>query len=499
MSKRLFVLCNLLSIFLLSCSTVSKHNGRLSIGESGKLESYTGESPLLKEFKKDYGAEWKFNRNPQNRKTPPKLGLAMSGGGVRSASFCIGVLRGLEESHVLDSVDIISSVSGGGYALLWYYSQYIHMKKAVEEGGVNPYGSEDVFRVCPPKEKGKQTSSTSAACDDDKYRFQHNLEEKSYIASRSPDALYKYSDLFMKGVLASMTFPAHVLGNFVFDWRWNVNLYRYFYQNGLERVYSYVPLKGDLKTYLNDRRVLFPRVNAEKISFGDVRDFLNEKAEDCSQEKFDDDKCEDMPFFVVNATSSYGNSDLFFRKLPFAKVKDSMEERIFEFTPLSYGSDSYGYDKDFPVSFSKAVTIAGAAVDSQAEQLKNWYTIPVIWMMDIANLNLGYDIDNYNLSWHESFLHNLLPFPLYMLSPNFKQDEDTVKIHLSDGGHSENLGLYSLIRRRVKNIIIVDAEYDPNYHMNLRKSTVLGWKCVRLNTMMFLMSTMTMLKATINQ
>ena len=33
---------------------------------------------------------------------------------------------------------------------------------------------------------------------------------------------------------------------------------------------------------------------------------------------------------------------------------------------------------------------------------------------------------------------------------------------MSDGGHSENLGLYSLIRRGVKKIIVVDAEYDPN-------------------------------------
>ena len=31
---------------------------------------------------------------------------------------------------------------------------------------------------------------------------------------------------------------------------------------------------------------------------------------------------------------------------------------------------------------------------------------------------------------------------------------------MSDGGHSENLGLYSLVKRRVKNIIAVDAEHE---------------------------------------
>lgn len=36
-------------------------------------------------------------------------------------------------------------------------------------------------------------------------------------------------------------------------------------------------------------------------------------------------------------------------------------------------------------------------------------------------------------------------------------------ITLSDGGHSENLGAFALIRRGVKNIIIIDAEHDPSY------------------------------------
>ena len=48
-------------------------------------------------------------------------GIALSGGGMRSASFCLGVLQGLDalsEDHdprVLDAVDYLSTVSGGGY------------------------------------------------------------------------------------------------------------------------------------------------------------------------------------------------------------------------------------------------------------------------------------------------------------------------------------------------------------------------------------------------
>jgi Patatin-like phospholipase len=43
------------------------------------------------------------------------VGLALSGGGIRSAAFCLGVLQALDRTKVLDSVDYMSTVSGGGY------------------------------------------------------------------------------------------------------------------------------------------------------------------------------------------------------------------------------------------------------------------------------------------------------------------------------------------------------------------------------------------------
>jgi predicted acylesterase/phospholipase RssA len=43
------------------------------------------------------------------------VGLALSGGGIRSAAFCLGVLQALHKNKVLDRVDYLSTVSGGGY------------------------------------------------------------------------------------------------------------------------------------------------------------------------------------------------------------------------------------------------------------------------------------------------------------------------------------------------------------------------------------------------
>jgi hypothetical protein len=45
--------------------------------------------------------------------------LCLSGGGIRSATFSLGVIQGLAERGVLDRFDYLSTVSGGGYLGAW--------------------------------------------------------------------------------------------------------------------------------------------------------------------------------------------------------------------------------------------------------------------------------------------------------------------------------------------------------------------------------------------
>jgi hypothetical protein len=42
-------------------------------------------------------------------------GLALSGGGIRSAAFCLGALQALDKHKYIDRLDYMSTVSGGGY------------------------------------------------------------------------------------------------------------------------------------------------------------------------------------------------------------------------------------------------------------------------------------------------------------------------------------------------------------------------------------------------
>src|SRR6185437_4894901 len=48
-----------------------------------------------------------------------RTALCLSGGGVRSASFGLGVLQGLAHAGLLDQFDYLSTVSGGGYIGGW--------------------------------------------------------------------------------------------------------------------------------------------------------------------------------------------------------------------------------------------------------------------------------------------------------------------------------------------------------------------------------------------
>jgi len=52
---------------------------------------------------------------PADRPSDAVVGVALSGGGIRSATFCLGVFQALAELKRLAGIDYISTVSGGGY------------------------------------------------------------------------------------------------------------------------------------------------------------------------------------------------------------------------------------------------------------------------------------------------------------------------------------------------------------------------------------------------
>lgn len=71
------------------------------------------------------------------------VGLSFSGGGIRSATFNLGVLQALKKLGLLKFVDYLSTVSGGGYIGSWFVANRLReqqrsLAEKVESGDLKP-------------------------------------------------------------------------------------------------------------------------------------------------------------------------------------------------------------------------------------------------------------------------------------------------------------------------------------------------------------------------
>lgn len=60
------------------------------------------------------------------------IGLAFSGGGIRSATFNLGILQALAHETLLRAFDYISTVSGGGYIGGWLMGWMHHQQVGIQ-------------------------------------------------------------------------------------------------------------------------------------------------------------------------------------------------------------------------------------------------------------------------------------------------------------------------------------------------------------------------------
>ena len=183
-----------------------------------------------------------------------------------------------------------------------------------------------------------------------------------------------------------------------------------------------------------------------------------------------------MPFWIINAVATESRST--FGWWQTAGKFSTTSSDIFEMTPVAHGSGRYGY-VSAPMSlhgFSvlDSVTAAAAFLDpNQNVEGGRYLRGPIGVLQRVFNLDWGIDISNYNVSDARRTLHTAMPFPMFD-SPvsqhvvhrgQSKEDKDrvgSVFIRLIDGGNGENLGLYSLLKRGTRNIVVSDAAFDGN-------------------------------------
>ncbi|MEP7219955.1 MAG: patatin-like phospholipase family protein, partial [Bacteroidota bacterium] len=83
-------------------------------------------------------ARWKASRN--------LTGLALSGGGIRSATFCLGLLQGLREKGLIQAFDYLSTVSGGGFVGGWWSAWLARAPRFEVADICDPIGLIDLLR-----------------------------------------------------------------------------------------------------------------------------------------------------------------------------------------------------------------------------------------------------------------------------------------------------------------------------------------------------------------
>jgi Patatin-like phospholipase len=141
----------------------------------------------------------------------------------------------------------------------------------------------------------------------------------------------------------------------------------------------------------------------------------------------------------------------------------------FTVSPLHAGSYWLGYRRSKyyggsdGITLGASIAISGAFVSPNMGFMMN---SPVVrFLMAVFNVRFGWWLGNPGPAGEKTFQ---LDSPRLSVLPFFNEaigntDDKAPYVYLSDGGHFENLGLYEMILRRCRFIVVCDATTDPDY------------------------------------
>jgi hypothetical protein len=167
------------------------------------------------------------------------------------------------------------------------------------------------------------------------------------------------------------------------------------------------------------------------------------------------------PFHIINMALNIVSS----KKLAWQERK----AEPFTVSPLHSGSacKAYRSSREYGhvgegISLGTAMAISGAA----ASPNMGYHSAPSItFLMALLNVRLGWWLGNPGVEGEQTYRREGPSFAIVpLLSEMFGLTTDTNRyIYLSDGGHFENLGLYEMVRRRCRLIVVSDAGCDPEF------------------------------------
>lgn len=140
----------------------------------------------------------------------------------------------------------------------------------------------------------------------------------------------------------------------------------------------------------------------------------------------------------------------------------------FAMTPLYCGSWCEGYRPSTEyggpggITIGTAITISGAAVNPNM----GYSSSPALaFLMGIFNVRLGAWLGNTNRKGNSTYNR---PGPRQAIMPLFAEifgltNSSRRYVNLSDGGHFDNLGLYEVVLRRCRHVLVCDAGQDGSF------------------------------------
>lgn len=379
-----------------------------------------------------------------HQRLEPLTGLALSGGGIRSATFNLGVLQALDAQHTLPYVDYMSSVSGGSYIAGWMQA---HL-------GANQHGS---FR----DEVYYQIGATNS--HDLLWNNGDNVEQLRTHAQFLNKGRYAEGPILVWSYL--WRWPLALLTDVILHIKGNYNEFHpiTIYQDRLEVTYFRgtppanvsTPAKSELElTALNGASFPTPYliINGNLVNHGTPR------GQGDARDQFNFEFTRD---FTGSDGLGYIPSEAFDR---------SVEEVDMDGAGRPVEVHVSGDELDgSSFRLSQAVAASGAAFDPDGfiTRVPNqWVRTPAGYAASLVNLNLGYETWNYARGYDGPFWTPVDYARMQTYQRVLEPETDARWIEITDGGHYENLGVLSLARRGVSCIIAIDASADRHWEFD---------------------------------
>jgi len=427
------------------------------------------------------------------------IGVALEGGGGKSAPFALGVLAGLHQLGLFTErrVGAVASVSGGTYAASFLFNRLLDQYEARPGAG----DFDQWFRSCVPDAYGHSPYLVSLAkqglplCGElareqhtynrfrDDYAFQGQVWQFSKVLF--PDGANRLEEspaaasVLSTGALVGQTgfsLPFQYLARGVFRWPFNSAPSKLAYMYGLERQYGYSPqdwLRAGCTseeqaqtTLTRAQRPLAACTPSEK-----TRATLISRQPRSLAALAEVSQNRAGPQWIIASNTPGGASPVGWLTV---FSRDPVRHQ-FELTPEGYGSGIHGYARMAPESLPRffgsfdvspqhmsimdAVAASSAFFDDE-QSLYNQKPARLAFAATQGLLNITWftEIRNFNAGPADRAAQGALPWPLWGITAT--RVRASPYIHLQDGGNSENTAILPLLRRGYKTIVYSHGTAD---------------------------------------